>query len=108
MSAREPALVRLVPLLCPKCRAPVPAQPDEIAWVCEQCGQGMMIDSTQGARLLTVFFSNAIPAGKKGRPFWVSRGQVTITSRQTYKGDEGRAAGEFWAEPRLFFIPAWE
>lgn len=100
--------VKLIPLLCPKCRAPVPAQTDEIAWVCDQCGQGMMIDTAQGARPQTMFFSCNIPAGKKGRPFWVSRGQVTITNRQTYKGDEGRAAREFWAEPRLFFIPAWE
>lgn len=100
--------VKLIPLQCPKCRAPVPARPDEVAWVCEQCGQGMIIDSTQGARPLSVFFSCTIPAGKKGRPFWVSRGQVDFTARETYKGDEGRAAREFWAEPRLFFIPAWE
>lgn len=115
MSARESALVRLVPLLCAKCRAPVPAQPDEIAWVCEQCGQGLLLNpmpasgpGESATHLLDVFFSSAIQPGQKGRPFWVARGQVTLTDRQTYKGDEGRAAHEFWAAPRLFYVPAWE
>lgn len=107
--------IRLVPLLCFKCRAPIPAQPDEVAWVCEQCGQGLLLDPSPAPGLsecatqaLDMFFSKAVPAGAKGRPFWVSRGLVTFSERQTYKGDEGRAAKDFWAAPRLFFIPAWE
>ncbi len=115
MSQRELAPIRLVPLLCVKCRAPVPAQPDELAWVCEQCGQGLLLDpapapgsSESATRALDIFFSKAVPSGQKGRPFWVARGQVMITDRQTYKGNESRAAGEFWAGPRLFSIAAWE
>lgn len=111
----QPALppVRLVPLLCVKCRAPIPAGPDELAWVCEQCGQGLLLDPAPGpnepaTRALDIFFSDAVKPGQKGRPFWVARGQVTITDRQTYKGDEGRAARQFWAGPRLFYVPAWE
>ncbi len=115
MSPRETDPIRLVPLTCIKCHAPVPAQPDEIAWVCEQCGQGLLLDAcpTPGpnesaTRVLDVFFSSAIKQGQKGRPFWVARGQVTLTARQTYQGDESRAAREFWAQPRLFYVPAWE
>lgn len=103
--------IRLVPLLCVKCRAPIQAQVDEIAWVCEQCGQGQRLESSgkQGATCaLDVFFSQAIQQGQKGRPFWVSRGQVTITQRITYQGNEERAAANYWAKPRLFFVPAWE
>ena len=35
--------VELVPLLCVRCQAPVPARPGEVAWVCEQCGQGLVL-----------------------------------------------------------------
>ncbi len=113
----QPALppIRLVPLQCMKCHAPVPAQPDELAWVCEQCGQGLLLEASpapgpneSATRALDVFFSNAIQPGQKGRPFWVASGQVTLTERQTYKGDEGRAAREFWGAPHLFYVPAWE
>lgn len=109
------AQIRLVPLLCVKCRAPIPAQPEEVAWACEQCGQGLLLDPTpkpgpneSATRALDLFFSNAVKSGQKGRPFWVSQGQVSITRRETYKGDEGRASRDFWAATRLFFIPAWE
>jgi hypothetical protein len=115
MSPREISPIRLVPLTCVKCRAPIPANPDEIAWVCLQCGQGNLLDcspvpgpSESATRVLDVFFSNAIKSGQKGRPFWVARGQVTLTNRQTYQGDEGRAAREFWDALRLFYVPAWE
>lgn len=108
MSAAKLAPVRLIPLQCSECHAPLPAQPNEVAWVCEQCGRGLMLDSQNGTIPLSVFFSSAIEPGKTGRPFWVVRGQVNLRSRQTYKGDEGRAAQAFWGEARLFYVPAWD
>ncbi len=115
MSPREVSPIRLVPLTCVKCQAPIPANLDEIAWVCAQCGQGNLVDpapvpgpNESATRALDVFFSSAIKPGKMGRPFWVSRCQVALTSRQTYQGDESRAAREFWGAPRLFYVAAWE
>jgi len=101
-------LVRLIPLVCARCGTPVPAAPDEVAWVCEQCGQGQILDDEKGLAQLDVFFSKGVPQGKNGRPFWVARGQVSITARGTYSGNEERAAREFWSAPRLFFVPAWD
>jgi hypothetical protein len=100
--------VRLIPLSCVKCQYAVPAQPDEVAWICEQCQQGLILDDARGLRPLDLFFSSALEPGKKGRPFWVAPGQVTITQRQTYKGNEARAAEQFWGAQRLFYVPAWE
>lgn len=104
--------VQLVPLLCVRCQAPVPARVDEVAWVCEQCGQGLMLDDTPegktAALALDIFFSNAIPQGKPGHPFWVSSGKVTFTRRETYKGNESKQAEAYWSAPRLFFIPAFQ
>ncbi|RPJ44384.1 MAG: hypothetical protein EHM21_10285 [Chloroflexi bacterium] len=115
MSPRELTPIRLVPLTCLKCQSPIAASPEEIAWVCGQCGQGNLLDALpvpgpkeSTTRPLDIFFSNASKQGQKGRPFWVARGQVTVTNRQSYKGDEGRAARDFWSAPRLFYVPAWE
>jgi hypothetical protein len=103
--------VELIPLLCVKCQAPVPARADEVAWVCAQCGQGLVLDSSPAGKTAAcaqdIFFSSALVQGQPGRPFWVSSGTVTITRRDTYKGNESRAAQEFWSQPRLFFIPSW-
>ena len=68
------AAVRLIPIQCPRCQTPVPAQVDEVAWVCGQCNQGMLLSEEFGVQALDVFFSAAIPAGGQGKPFWVSRG----------------------------------
>jgi hypothetical protein len=37
----------------------------------------------------------------------VARGAVQALQRQTYRGDESRAMAEFWAVPRLFYVPAY-
>jgi hypothetical protein len=103
--------VLLIPLLCVKCSAPVPARIDEVAWACPTCGQGLLLDLTpQGntaAIAQEIFYSSAIQPGASGRPFWVSGGQVNITRRDTYKGNETAKAQQFWATPRLFYIPGW-
>ena len=104
--------VRLIPLMCVKCQAPIAAKAEEVAWVCQQCGQGLILDSAPAGKSAAcaqdVFFSAAIPPGKSGRPFWVSSGRVTITRRETYKGNESRSAQEFWSAARLFYIPGWD
>lgn len=105
MTSQEP--VRLIPLLCVHCRNPVPAQPDEVAWVCQQCGLGLLLDNQQGTHALDVFFTATLQPGKLGRPFWVSSGRVAIQRREAYHGNENRAAQQFCAAPRLFYIPAW-
>lgn len=102
------APVRLIPLTCIRCHGPVQAQPDEVAWVCEHCGQGLLLSGEKGLVSLDIFFSKDIQPGEKGMPFWVARGTTQIRRRETYKGDEMRTAQEFWSSARLFYIPAWE
>jgi hypothetical protein len=94
-------------MFCVKCQAPVPARPDEVAWVCAQCGQGLLLADEKGLAAVEVHFSAGIPAGGKGRPFWAADGQARLT-RQVYKGDASREMLAFWQDPRRFFIPAFE
>jgi hypothetical protein len=99
--------IQLIPLLCFKCQAPVLAQPDEIAWVCDQCGQGLLLSETQGTVPLEVNFGVGIAPNAKGRPFWVAPGVVQLQRRIFGSGDQSAVAQKFWSAGRTFFIPAF-
>ncbi len=99
--------VKLIPLVCIQCGQPIVAQPGEVCWVCSTCGKGNLLGGDGVLKAQTVFFSPQLQSEVKGKPFWVTQGQVAITKRDTYQGNSSREAAEFWAKPRLFFIPAF-
>jgi hypothetical protein len=99
--------VELIPLLCTRCQAAIPAQPEEVAWVCGQCGQGLLLSEEKGVVPLTIHFSaDLLPTGK-GRPFWVVSGQVALQRRIFGGGDQSQQAQEYWRSPHWFFVPAF-
>jgi hypothetical protein len=100
---RPPALI---PLLCVKCKAPIPAGPEEVAWVCALCGQGQVLDEDNGLVSLDFHCLPGIAANSRGKPFWVVEGKVSL-ERSTYSGNRAAEAAQYWSEPRLFFIPAF-
>jgi hypothetical protein len=101
--------VELIPLVCLKCDTPLPAQPDEVAWVCTRCGQGLLLDEAaeRGLSLLEVQYAPGIDPNGKGKPFWVVEGSVQL-QRSTYESFSNKAgeAQQLWSKPRSFFIPA--
>ena len=101
------ALIELIPLRCPQCQTPVPAQIDEIAWACQQCGQGLLLHDVDGLEPITIHYAEGIPTGQPGKPYWVAEGTVRL-DRDAYGafGKRTREAEEFWGQPRRFFIPA--
>jgi hypothetical protein len=100
--------IQLIPLLCTRCQNTIPAEPDEVAWVCAQCGQGLLLDEEKGAVPLAVNFAAGIPANQKGWPFWVVDGQVSVQKRSIFSGsDQGNAARQYWQAPQRFFVPAF-
>ena len=102
----SPAAVELIPMLCLHCQQPVPAQPDEVVWVCQTCGQGMVLSDDHGLLQQIIHFSAGIPANTQGKPVWVVSGAVTL-QRETFSGDNSRDMQQFWSQPRWFFIPAY-
>lgn len=96
----------LIPLLCIQCQNPILAQPDEVAWVCSTCGQGMLLDEAKGLQPLAFHFSAGLAAGTAGKPVWVVEAAVTLR-RSTYQGNESSQSAAFWAAPRRFFVPAY-
>lgn len=98
--------VELVPLVCPRCNTPVPAEKDEVAWVCQQCEQGLTLDFEAGLVEQEVFYAAGISPDATGKPFWVADGKVQL-ARDTYTGNWSKQAQQFWARARKFFIPAF-
>jgi len=98
--------VQLLPMFCVHCQAPIPAQPEEVAWVCQQCGQAQLLSDEKGLQPLEVRFAADIPQGAKGKPFWVAEGSVSL-QRQTYRGDQTREMETFWQRSHRFFVPAY-
>lgn len=102
----SPAAVELIPMVCLKCQQPVLAQPDEVVWICHNCGQGLVLSDEHGLNQQTIHFSSGILVNTQGKPVWVAAGSVTL-QRQTFSGDNSREMQQFWAQPRWFFIPAY-
>ena len=99
--------VTLVPLACPQCATPVPAGIEERAWVCAQCGLGLVLDESQGLVPLTIHYSALVKPNGTGKPFWTALGNLKL-QRETFAGDKDRDAERFWSQPRRFFVPAFE
>jgi hypothetical protein len=93
-------------LKCLRCGVLVPAQEDEVAWVCAQCGQGLQLGPASLAAL-TVNWA----AGRAGdsrlrwAPFWVFVGVVTFSRRESYQGS--RPPDRLWSGPVRFYVPAF-
>ena len=94
-------------MFCTKCQTPIQAHPDEVAWVCPQCQQGLLLSDEHALDSLTVHFSSSLISGKTGFPYWVAVGQVNTLERSTFKGDERAAMLSFWQQPHQFFVPAF-
>lgn len=100
------ALVELVPLQCIRCETPVPAAPEEVAWVCSRCGQGLALDESKGLVALEINYQAGLAPDAVGKPFWVVNGRVSL-QRDTYSGDQREDAERFWGSGRRFVLPAF-
>jgi hypothetical protein len=102
------APVRLIPMLCIQCSQPLPAQVDEVAWICHTCQQGQLLSQDGQLEPVEIHFAAGLKPGVQGKPFWVAQGNVTNLVRKRFKGDESKDMLRFWAAPRQFFVPAYE
>lgn len=80
-----------------------------MAWVCAQCGQGLLLDEREGLENLEIHYGSGISPGEKGKPYWVVEGRVKL-EREAQEGWFDRSeqhAQRLWGEKRKFFIPAF-
>jgi hypothetical protein len=97
----------LIPLLCPKCQNALPAAPNELAWACPTCGQGLVFSPERGLDALEIHYLAGLPPGKNGIPYWVATGAVLL-DRKSYSGNKSNEMQAFWNQPKRFFVPAIE
>ena len=96
----------LVGLECVRCRTPVPAEPDEVAWICGNCGQGLLLDEQDGLRPITVHFAAAQEeAHVLWAPFWIAVGRVRVNRRESVGRDS--PPDPRWERPVRFIVPAF-
>jgi hypothetical protein len=123
----------LVPVRCPNCQTPLPAQEGEVAYLCQGCGWGLelaaagfvlsssaspTVVATERVRRIEIAFaapqSHPRIKGTRYLPFWVFDGLVRIQTQDAVRhGLLGREKpsperGAFWREPRRFYVPAFE
>jgi hypothetical protein len=98
--------VVLVPLSCVKCSAPLPAEPDQVAWVCPVCNQANYLDDEMGLQPLEIFYAASLAQNATGKPYWVTDGRASV-QRETFGSSKNNEAQQFWSQTRRFFIPAY-
>ncbi len=63
--------VELIPMFCTKCQNAIPAGIHETAWVCGQCGQGLLLSDDKGViHSLFVLPPTCLPEKREGRSGW--------------------------------------
>ena len=102
------APIELVPLNCTRCATPLAAEANEFVWACKQCGQGLALDDQKGLEPLQINYHADLHPEQRGWPFWVGLAQVSVRRDSTGFRRSHDEAREFWAQPRQFFIPAYE
>jgi hypothetical protein len=98
--------VELILLKCPQCSTPVPAEEDEVAWVCDTCGTGVQLTDSGLARLNVQWAASSEGARvERWLPFWAFSGTVRFHQRLNYGGSA--APDDLWQAPRRLFVPAF-
>ncbi|TFG94977.1 MAG: hypothetical protein E4H13_14050 [Calditrichales bacterium] len=99
--------VMLTPLLCLKCQWPINAAEDEVAWVCPNCRQGILLNDSGQITAIQVNYDENFSTGDHGYPYWAMEINIKI-DRETFDKDEKDEIINFWEVPRTIFIPAYK
>ncbi len=99
--------ISLIPMLCPNCGFPIQSQVDEIAWICNQCHEGILLNSENQLTLSKIQFQQSGHDLKEGFPYWVTTVKVSL-NRETLRGNLSDEMLQFWQYPRTIFVPAFE
>jgi len=99
--------VQLIALKCLRCAELIPAEENEVAWVCGQCSQGVQL-TDDGLAPLDVNWAAAKEKASAVRwlPFWVFDGAVTFSRRKSF-GLLQHGPDKLWEARRRFYVPAF-
>lgn len=98
----------LIVVRCPACGNALAPGDDDLVVVCAQCGAALRL-ADEGLQPVEIQYArtNSVTAGT-WRPWWIFRGRVNLIRRETQGGNRSDEARQFWAQPRVMGVPAWE
>jgi len=98
----------LLVVRCPACGNPLTPGDDDLVLACAQCGAALHL-ADEGLQPIEIQYAQTNLA-KTGpwRPWWIFRGRVNLIKRETQGGNRSDEARQFWAQPRVMGVPAWE
>ncbi len=93
---------------CPACGNPLTPGDDDLVIACAQCGAGLHL-ADSGPRPVEIQYAQSnLPKVTTWRPWWIFTGRVNLIRRETQGGNRSQEAQQFWAQPRVMSVPAWE
>lgn len=102
--------MKLILLRCPNCVQLLTPENDDVVFMCTNCFAGVSIDES-GLGIIDVRFAlppKGEPRAEQWLPFWVYKGQVQISRRDTQGRSDSKASEEQWAGSQRLYVPAWE
>ncbi len=98
----------LVVVRCPACGTPLTPSDDDLVIACAQCGAGLHLPD-EGLQPIEIQYARTNrPIVTTWRPWWIFKGSVNLIRRETQGGNRSEEARNFWAQPRVMCVPAWE
>src|SRR5512143_3072420 len=98
----------LVVVRCPACGTPLTPGDDDLAIACAQCGAGLLLADSGPQPIEIQYAQSNLPKVTTWRPWWIFQGSVNLIRRETQGGNRSNEASQFWAQPRVMSVPAWE
>jgi hypothetical protein len=98
----------LIVVRCPACGNPLAPGDDDLAIACAQCGAGLLLADDGPQPIEIQYAQSNLPKVTTWRPWWIFKGRVNLIRRETQGGNRSNEAHQFWAQPRVMIVPAWE
>ena len=98
----------LIVVRCPACGNTLTPGDDDLVVACAQCGAALHL-ADEGPQPIEIQYAQTNLA-KTGtwRPWWIFKGRVNLIKRETQGGNRSDEARQFWAQPRVMAVPAWD
>ena len=98
----------LLVVRCPACGVTLTPGDDDLVVACPQCGAALQL-ADEGLRPIEIQYAQAdLTRPVTWRPWWIFRGRVNLIKRETQGGNRSDEARQFWVQPRVMAVPAWE
>ena len=102
------AAMTLVVVRCPACGNPLTPDDNDLVIACGQCGAGLHL-ADEGPEPIEIQYARTnLVKVNFWRPWWIFTGSVNLIKRETQGGNRSEEARQFWAQPRVMGVPAWD